>query len=1024
MEKIREKLNMPKAKTFHETGSLESMVKESMFLGVLPMAGYGSEGDGSRSPSPRSPRSPRTPRSPRFFRKMSAVPVVDETDDSDAYHLCPGTITKSSSASDLAARRGVFSRRHYGSVELLTSCDGDGTNHNAGRFRVETGERDGEEVTSPLGSPVHLENPEFHTRWYFKYFLGRMHQNYVGMDAEKEPFIVSVVLTDANNHSVLQYRAILWRKPGAQKLCLPYNPNKPMTVKGILGHFNMHKLEKGPKEIFNPEIQKELLVLEEQEGSVNFKFGVLYAKEGQRADDEMYGNENGNAAFEKLINLLGEKINLKGWEKFRAGLDVKGNTTGETSVYTVYEGHEIMFHVSTMLPYSKENKQQVERKRHVGNDIVNIVFLVCGEDQTPTWRPSMMKTHFTHIYALVTHDPESDSFRLNVYSEESVPLFGPPLPSPPVFYNHQEFRDFLLVKLINGEKAAFNTPVFAQKRERTLDMLIKNLYQEYMPEISKNNMINRRAFSDVIPDIQHGSRRKEEARHLEFVRIGQALKLKTILKGDAPTSMITTGLLKREPWEPHCFHHDFQHEIICGDSWGDKLIIATTAGTFVLEEDLAPRMIFDRTVVIKQLNVIEAHGLLIFRADKGKDCKVHVFRLTDFEGEMYEDCVRSKPDCKEHKIEKTRGCQSYAVSRPSGSHLRLAVALGKRILLYAWKHSVAWSAWCQPTDNETAEGFQFIRELSALEPPQLLTLIDGPRGDNQICVGYKHQFDLINEKNGDTIQLHHVDSAKINLVSAIDIYEDDEPELLLCYNHVSHFQKLNDQSSEEFDFLWNSAPQPQGIVCAFPYIMAFTPDTIEIRLIINGNLVNTMTMPKLFLITSKCDIYFASSAHNTRSYSPTETCKCNMYSERRDTNSSSFSPPPSPSVFIPTATTDQPLNIYKIPLTCLAGQSAEKAAVQTSSSGQVAQPQSLLAPLVNTTSTDTPTTPTTGRRSPLMRVKGVTISPNISLEDYNDRHDSCSSDSGIHMHKLSSDSPPSSPFTSVNSVDLEETDII
>ena len=36
--------------------------------------------------------------------------------------------------------------------------------------------------------------------------------------------------------------------------------------------------------------------------------------------------------------------------------------------------------------------------------------------------------------------------RLKIFSEESVPLFGPPLPSPPVFTDHQEFRDFLLVK--------------------------------------------------------------------------------------------------------------------------------------------------------------------------------------------------------------------------------------------------------------------------------------------------------------------------------------------------------------------------------------------------------------------------------------------------------------------------------------------------------------------------------------------------------------------------------------------------
>ena len=36
--------------------------------------------------------------------------------------------------------------------------------------------------------------------------------------------------------------------------------------------------------------------------------------------------------------------------------------------------------------------------------------------------------------------------RLTVFSEESVPLFGPPLPVPPVFVDLEEFRDFLLVK--------------------------------------------------------------------------------------------------------------------------------------------------------------------------------------------------------------------------------------------------------------------------------------------------------------------------------------------------------------------------------------------------------------------------------------------------------------------------------------------------------------------------------------------------------------------------------------------------
>jgi hypothetical protein len=49
------------------------------------------------------------------------------------------------------------------------------------------------------------------------------------------------------------------------------------------------------------------------------------------------------------------------------------------------------------------------------------------------------------------------------------------------------------------------------------------------------------------------------------------------------------------------------------------------------------------------------------------------------------------------------------------------------------------------------------------------------------------------------------------------------------------------------------------VVCAFPYIFAFTTDSMEIRLIINGNLVQTMILPKLALICSKVrtpDFYF------------------------------------------------------------------------------------------------------------------------------------------------------------------------
>lgn len=74
-------------------------------------------------------------------------------------------------------------------------------------------------------------------------------------------------------------------------MSLPYAPGKLLTVKQILSNFpNMERVEKGPKEIFSPDVQKDLLLLEEQEGSVNFKFGVVYMKQGQTSDDEILSN--------------------------------------------------------------------------------------------------------------------------------------------------------------------------------------------------------------------------------------------------------------------------------------------------------------------------------------------------------------------------------------------------------------------------------------------------------------------------------------------------------------------------------------------------------------------------------------------------------------------------------------------------------------------------------------------------------------------------------------------------------------
>lgn len=145
-----------------------------------------------------------------------------------------------------------------------------------------------------------------------------------------------------------------------------------------------------------------------------------------------------------------------------------------------------------------------------------------------------------------------------------------------------------------------------------------------------------------------------------------------------------------QPWEPQTFVNDFKGDIVCGDSWGDKVVAATSAGTFVLEgqgldiksskklyiillrheyvhtvsfgvltENVQPRLIFDKTVLVKQLNIVEAHGLMVMRVQKGRDCCVYAFRLSDFENDQNEDqnVIKTKADIKKNKLECSRGLQ-------------------------------------------------------------------------------------------------------------------------------------------------------------------------------------------------------------------------------------------------------------------------------------------------------------------------------------------------------------------------------
>ena len=52
--------------------------------------------------------------------------------------------------------------------------------------------------------------------------------------------------------------------------------------------------------------------MEKQEGSLNFKFGIIYAKPGQFMDDELLSNQANSTAFNNFLSLIGTYLFTRG----------------------------------------------------------------------------------------------------------------------------------------------------------------------------------------------------------------------------------------------------------------------------------------------------------------------------------------------------------------------------------------------------------------------------------------------------------------------------------------------------------------------------------------------------------------------------------------------------------------------------------------------------------------------------------------------------------------------------------------
>ncbi len=132
------------------------------------------------------------------------------------------------------------------------------------------------------------------------------------------------------------------------------------------------------------------------------KVGVIYIGEGQTKENEILANVSGSGDYVKFLNGLGTLTRLKGARFNTQGLDRSYDTDGQYTFCWRDRLTEIVFHVTTQMPNNLDHDPQCTmKKRHIGNDFVNIIF----NDSGAPFKFDTFPSDFNYVNIVIT--PES-----------------------------------------------------------------------------------------------------------------------------------------------------------------------------------------------------------------------------------------------------------------------------------------------------------------------------------------------------------------------------------------------------------------------------------------------------------------------------------------------------------------------------------------------------------------------------------------------------------------------------------------
>ncbi|WYZ38543.1 hypothetical protein EsH8_III_000457 [Colletotrichum jinshuiense] len=169
-------------------------------------------------------------------------------------------------------------------------------------------------------------------------------------------------------------------------------------------------------------VQRAVRVFDRNSTVDGHKVGVIYIGEGQTNEAEILANVSGSSDYVAFLNGLGTLTKLKGSKFNTQGLDREYNTDGEYTFCWRDKVTEMVFHVITQMPTNLERDPLcINKKRHIGNDFVNIIF----NDSGMPFGFDTFPSEFNYVNIVITPEARASflTIRENPPSEGKHPPF-------------------------------------------------------------------------------------------------------------------------------------------------------------------------------------------------------------------------------------------------------------------------------------------------------------------------------------------------------------------------------------------------------------------------------------------------------------------------------------------------------------------------------------------------------------------------------------------------------------------------